>query len=521
MCNNNINNVNTISALSTQQIAIQQTAGSDFILFNNGDTRMNAKRDAYVQGDRDTYLLATQNMNVRAPNTQYITIQQTGLANDSFIQFQPSGVLDIFSRYVMSIRTLSTNSIKIEQQGAAYNSFLELEAGGTSVLQSRGNLNIRTLSTNQVTIYQESGSDFVLFNSGDTRMNAVRDAYVGGNRYVYIDALQDSYLKATSNVVLETTNGYINLVAQGGSNGIYLTGSFTEVRGYLTFNAVNNYINNLEHIYGDTTAPGGGLAIDYMYGLFFNSSGKNANLYIDAGNLNMINYNSGINIANYNANGTGNVSLYSASNDIYVATGTGRDINLNGGRYVSINAAQPDGACLIYASTINATSLLDTNLTIGLNFNVNATGSAQLHASYFNFFSDCYFNNCNLRNLSNIYFTKGVLSIDASNQLSYATQGTGLSVGVSGAIPLIQYGKVTLSNSSTSNTVSLPISYEANTSYVAHITLNSNVPESGLDFSIEISDSNYFTVYQTASVGSNDHTYFWTTTGEYPPGPPT
>ena len=504
---------------------------------------MLAKRDAYVQGDRDTYLLATQNMNVRAPNTQYITIQQTGLANDSFIQFQPSGVLDIFSRYVMSIRTLSTNSIKIEQQGAAYNSFLELEADGTSVLQSRGNLNIRTLSTNQVTIYQESGSDFVLFNSGDTRMNAVRDAYVQGDRdalmiaggNVDIRAPSSQYIKMQqtgagnqsyiqfrpAGDIVVNARDYVELIANAGAGGIYCSGAFTELRGYLTFNAVNNYINNLEHIYGDTTAPGGGLAIDYMYGLFFNSSGKNANLYIDAGNLNMINYNSGINIANYNANGTGNVSLYSASNDIYVATGTGRDINLNGGRYVSINAAQPDGACLIYASTINATSLLDTNLTIGLNFNVNATGSAQLHASYFNFFSDCYFNNCNLRNLSNIYFTKGVLSIDASNQLSYATQGTGLSVGVSGAIPLIQYGKVTLSNSSTSNTVSLPISYEANTSYVAHITLNSNVPESGLDFSVEISDSNYFTVYQTASVGSNDHTYFWTTTGEYPPGPPT
>jgi hypothetical protein len=115
----------------------------------------------------------------------------------------------------------------------------------------------------------------------------------------------------------------------------------------------------------------------------------------------------------------------------------------------------------------------------------------------------------------------GQLTIDSNSQLSYATIGVGLSVGVSGAIPLIQYGKVTLSNSSSSNTVSLPISYQANTSYVTHITLNSNVPESGLDFSVDNSDSNYFTVYQTASVGSNDHSYFWTTTGEYPPGPPT
>lgn len=367
----------TLSALSTQQIAIQQTAGSDFVLFNNGDTRMRAVRDAYVQGDRDTYLLANQNMNVRAPNTQYITIQQTGLANDSFIQFQPSGVIDQFSRLHTSIRTLSTNSIKIEQQGAAYNSFLELEASGTSVLQSRGNLNIRTLSTNQVTIYQESGSDFVLFNSGDTRMNAVRDAYVGGNRYVFITAQQEAYLRAQQHVVLESYSSYINLVAQGGSNNIYLTGAFTEVRGNMGFTGSNRYIGNLGHIYGDASAPGGGLAIDSMYGLFFNSSGKNANLYIDSGNLNMINYNSGINIANYNSNGTGNFSLYSASNDMYLTSGTGRDINLNGGRTVSINAAQPGGSFGIYTSTINAGTLVDMNFNCGGNYSVTGGGASQ------------------------------------------------------------------------------------------------------------------------------------------------
>ena len=264
MLSNNITNVNTISALSTQQITITQTSGSDFVLFNNGDTRQNAKRDAYVGGDRDVYVTSVQNMNIRAPDTQFITIQQTGAGNQSYLQFV---------------------------------------SGGNAVLNSRT---------------------------------------------------------------------YIELVSQQGSNGIYLTGSFTECRGYLTFNTSNNYINNLRNIYGDTGASGGGLAIDYMYGLFFNSSGKNANLYIDAGNLNMINYNSGINIASYNSNGTGNFSLYSASNDMYLTSGTGRDINLNGGRTVSINAAQPGGSFGIYASTINAASLLDTNITSGQNMTLRA-----------------------------------------------------------------------------------------------------------------------------------------------------
>jgi hypothetical protein len=138
------------------------------------------------------------------------------------------------------------------------------------------------------------------------------------------------------------------------------------------FGGSNGYINNLEHIYGSLGGGGAGLAIDYMYGMFFNSSGRNANLYIDSGNLNMINYNSGINIANYNSNGTGNVSLFSLSNDVYVATGPGRDVNINGGRYVSVNAAEPNGGFLVYASTMNTTSLLDTNITANRNMTLRA-----------------------------------------------------------------------------------------------------------------------------------------------------
>jgi hypothetical protein len=114
-----------------------------------------------------------------------------------------------------------------------------------------------------------------------------------------------------------------------------------------------------------------------MYGMFFNGTGRNANLYIDSGNLNMINYNSGLNFATYNSNGTGNFSLYSASNDMYIATGTGRDININGGRYVSVNAAQPGGAFGIYASTMNTTTLGDTNFNCGLNFSITGGGASQ------------------------------------------------------------------------------------------------------------------------------------------------
>jgi hypothetical protein len=295
----------TVNALSTNQVTISQTAGSDFVLFNNGDTRMNAKRDAYVSGDRDTYLLAVQNMNVRAPYTQYITIQQTGAANDSFIQFQPSGVIDQFSRGDMSIRCLSTNNITLSHTGAGSQSYFQLSPPGNVVLNAR----------------------------------------------TYFESIAPS--------------------------GNYFTSPFTELRGYLTFNTGNNYINNLRHIYGDIGGGGGGLAIDYMYGLFFNGTGRNANLYIDSGNLNMFNYNSGINIASYNSNGTGNFSLYSASNDMFLGTGIGRDINLNSGRYVSVNAAQPGGTFGIYTSTMNTTTLGDTNFNCGLNFSITGGGASQ------------------------------------------------------------------------------------------------------------------------------------------------
>ena len=188
----------------------------------------------------------------------------------------------------------------------------------------------------------------------------------------------------------------------------------------------------------------------------------------------------------FNSNGTGNLKVSALSNAIFdgktIAIGNLSNTAID---VVSSNDIDLDGAKVILQ------------------------GSSEV-----NIYSPFY----------NLYYPGaqgGQLTIDSNSQLSYATIGVGLSVGVTGAIPLIQYGKVTLSNSSSSNTVSLPISYQANTSYVTHITLNSNVPESGLDFSVDNSDSNYFTVYQTASVGSNDHSYFWTTTGEYPPGPPT
>jgi hypothetical protein len=497
-------NIDIVSP-STNQVTISQTAGSDFVLFNNGDTRMNAKRDAYVSGDRDTYLLAVQNMNVRAPYTQYITIQQTGAANDSFIQFTPNGTVEQFSRENMVLRTFSTNNITLSHTGAGNQSYFQLSPPGNVVLNAR----------------------------------------------TYFETIAPS--------------------------GIYLTSPFTEVRGYLTFNTSNNYINNLRHIYGDTTGGGGGLAIDYMYGMFFNGTGKNANLYIDAGNLNMINYNSGINIANYNSNGTGNFSLYSASNDVYITSGTGRDINLNGGRTVSINAAQPGGSFGIYTSTINIGSLGDTNFNCGLNYSLTGGGASQYvtfqnAGTYMQWAgSNIYFGsaggglslnlpvsigasyslnmqNAPINSLSNVFgndititgsntvsitapyttLTGGSnfnilgnnIGITSSNAFDIVATGSGVILdgefkrklsGTNIPQPIIQYGEDNTGSGNTGSVViTLPVAYPLASSYVAFATMEDSSPS---EISVVRNTASEIEIFW-AQAGSGSHVIVWQTIGK-------
>ena len=214
-------------------------------------------------------------------------------------------------------------------------------------------------------------------------------------------------VRANNNVYIQSDTSYVELIANGGTGNIYHTAGYIEFRGNAGFTSSNSYIGGLGHIYGNTASPGGGLTIDYMYGLFFNSGSNNANLYAYGGNLNMNNYNGGTYIGVYSPAGAGALSLYSASNDMYIATGSSNTININAGQNIGLNAANPGGVVGIYTSTMNVTTKLDTNFTIGQNFNVTATGSAQLRASYFNFFNDCYFNNTSLHDMQNIYFGYG------------------------------------------------------------------------------------------------------------------
>ena len=115
----------------------------------------------------------------------------------------------------------------------------------------------------------------------------------------------------------------------------------------------------------------------------------------------------------------------------------------------------------------------------------------------------------------------GQLTVNTSNQLSYATQGSGLSVGVSGAIPLIQYGSNNVRSNVASLSVTLPIAYD-DTSYVVSLTLNSNAALSNLFYSANVTASNTFSICQNTTIGTAvNHNYFWVTYGKYPAGPPT
>jgi uncharacterized protein (DUF2345 family) len=287
----------------------------------------------------------------------------------------------------------------------------------------------------------------------------------------------------------------------------------------------------------------------------------------------MINYNSGINIANYNSNGTGNLSLYCASNDMYIATGAGRDININGGRYVSVNAAQPDGAFLVYTSTMNTTTLQDTNITANRNMTlradqpgnsvtliastisllaasaINLSGTTSLNSNLnmnnhtiYNAF-ELYNNNTDLlltgigRNItlqtisgtditlnssSNININSVIdtnitaqknMVLSASNSGNYITLNSGevnrTLSGTSISQPVIQYNTISTSGNNGSQTVALPTPYTSGTSFVAFACMEDADPA---EISVVRDNLSSITIHW-AQAGGGSHTIAWNTMG--------
>jgi hypothetical protein len=391
------------------------------------------------------------------------------------------GTLTMNSNLFMNNRT-------IYNANELYNNNIDLLLTGigrniTIQTVSAGNINITSPSTNQIVINQTSGSDFVLFNNGDTRMLAKRDAYVQGDRNAFVIGLQDTIVRGQNQVVLESPGGYINLVAQNGSNTVYLTAANTEVRGNMGFNSSNRYINNLGHIYGSTTAPGDGLAIDYMYYIGFNSPGKNASIYIDAGNLNMNNFNTGINIGNYNAFGTGNMNITSQNNDVYINAPT-RGIFLNATNSCVMNSG---GAQIAIAG--------DNNIY----FTGNGGGGTTRYAN----FQD-----------TNVAFntgTPGSLLINMNGNRIIRVGDLNRLLGTADVrTPVIQYGTVATSGGSGSVVVNIPNAYTSATSYIALVSMEDATPA---ELSVVRINASRIEIYW-ANGGGGAHTIAWSCQGE-------
>lgn len=348
---------------------------------------------------------------------------------------------------------------------------------------------------------------------------------INGGSYYTIDTAGNcityssniSGVRANSNVYIQSDTSYIELVATGGTGTIYHTAGFTEFRGNAGFTSSNSYIGGLAHIYGNTYAPGGGLAMDYVYGLFFNSAGNNANLYASGGQLNMINYNGGTYIQNFNATGTGDMVLYNQNNPITIATGTGKDMALNSGRSIYFNSAQPDSVFSIYTSTLNATSLLDTNMSCQRNFNLTGGGSAN-YITITNAGTSIQFAGPNL------YFTTTSgganfnipVAIGSAYSLNMNTAPitscgdfSRRLIGADISQPIIQYSTITGTGNNGTVTVNIPQRYTSQTSYIPFANMMDDPPAQ--IFVSSISRGSF--IIGWSSGGPGTHTFGWNTMG--------
>jgi hypothetical protein len=364
--------------------------GSNFAYFGHNALAANGTEYALIQSDGGETLLNCKTgsiMRFRQNNTDIFT------ATASY--------LDLCNHYINNIASLYfANGTDIY---AGYSNQLNFDASNSYFL---GNLRLfgsgRTLdiASNTITNVQQitflggnitTGSNYLDIRGLGSGNYA---SLINGGSYYTIDTAGNCIMyssnvagvRASNNVYIQSDTSYVELIANSGTGTVYLTAGFTEFRGNAGFTPSNSYINGLAHIYGNTAAPGGGLAIDYMYGLFFNSGSNNANLYASGGTLNMANYNGGTYIQNFNSTGTGDMVLYNQNNPIILATGATKDIAINSGRSINLNSAQPDGYVSIYTSTINTTSLLDTNITGNRAVTVAAgTGDINLRTSGGNF----------------------------------------------------------------------------------------------------------------------------------------
>jgi hypothetical protein len=210
----------TVNALSTNQVTISQTAGSDFVLFNNGDTRMNAKRDAYVEAVANIQTAALSTINT-VPHTVFTGDIRAAGAN-------LTGTLNM-NGYVI---TDTTSTLTISSIG--------VNVGGAEVVA----LAAGDLSTNYASIALYSTSVFIA-QVGDTTgvidINAAGDIQTAA--ISTINTVQNTYFSGGVSRrldgvgVVQPIIQYGQVSSSGGSGAVIVSTpqAYSAVNTYLPF----------------------------------------------------------------------------------------------------------------------------------------------------------------------------------------------------------------------------------------------------------------------------------------------
>ena len=348
--------------------------------------------------------------------------------------------------------------------------------GSTITMQAKENISL--LANILPPAYISSGNITI---AGSASVEIIgQQAVVGGLGDVDIEAVTgDVTVTAASTIIMAAPN--INLTGNTGVVGtLYMNQNNIEdvkdlyLKRNLIFQSTSTYIADLGHIYGNTASPGGGLAIDYMYGLFFNSAGNDANIYASGGYFNLRNNARGIEVAGYNPAGTGDSAFYVANNELYLATGAGHDVITNSGRNISMNAAFPGGFISQYTSTIYITSLTDTYITADGNTTLRADRPGKSITSIASTITLQAATTINLNGITTLNDNPIRLRSDANHALAFGNSGT-YNVGIDGPFLVGYRGGALGSSDPTFNDKSFAWSYSNLVAYKPLDMCNNNI----------------------------------------------
>jgi len=466
----------TIGDSENGTILLNGGAGG-YAIINTGNIRLNGTIDAYNNPIINVSRIenASGDLSINIP-------AQTYFNNAGFVQFNVEsvrmyrGYLDMENHDINNIGVQRFNTGAYLQSyvpGGFTNAFLDINGtGGDSSLRLiNGSAKFELRGSGDLEIIPATGYNIVL--NGQTSANS--NLNMNNHNINNVANLTGSggYLNISANygIVIQNTVGTRLAFNTDGSFQVDTTGTnqTSYFNGNMTFNGTNRYINNLGHIYGDTSAPGGGLGIDGMFGLFFNSAGHDANLFIDSGGLHML-------------NNTTFIDINAVNSDVYI--GAGRTINLNATTGANMNSG---GASISIAGdnniyfqgngsggTTRYANFQETNVA----FNTPTPGSLGI-----------YMNGNNIRNVGDLTRNLGS-AVVSQPVIQYGTDGTG-------------------SGSSGSVTVTIPNTYTSKTTYVVQVTMR-DAPAAQL-YATPIT-GNTFTIGWT-SAGTGTQNIMWTTFG--------